>query len=1375
MSLPNPLAPIARTIDRIVRPGRWERRAWNGNGRAHVEVRGVHREGRHRLAEAVETELARLQGVNWAEVNAITGRVVVAFDGDAVDLDDLVEVVEAVEEAHDVHTERFPQDRPEHPADAEPLQRNLLALGADLVGLGVAAFGQILRATPFPGEIAGVVSLADSQPRVRSLLDRTFGHPTTEATLALASAMAQALSGGPLGLVVDAAHRANLVGEVQARRAVWARREPELSRRHADRLPALEPKERPGPLPAGPIESYSDRASLASLGAFGVALAATRDPRRAANALLAGIPKAARQGREAFASQLGRDLAARGVVAMDSAVLRRLDRVDTVVIDAAAVRAEHAASGSRLDPLAGALAERVRSAGLALVVAGGRSDVRATLGAERVVAGGARLATSIRALQADGHGVLLVSAHGHAALAAADCGVGILGADHPPAAADLLCGPGLEQACFIVEATAVAREVSRRAALLALAGSAVGGAWATVGTGRGATQRALIPVNVSALAAQAGGVWSAVALGRQPAAVSADIADWHAVQPAAVLAGLSSTAAGLSSSEAARRRGPKVAVSSGPVRLARAVTGELVNPLTPLLGLGAALSAAVGSAADAALVGGVVVANAAISGAQRVMTQRSLERLFSLSATTASARRDGTLVSLPATDLVVGDVVEVSAGDVVPADCRVLDTGGVEVDESALTGESVPVRKAAAPVEAEAVAERASMLYEGTTVVSGAAVAVVVATGTATEVGRSLAGAAEPPPSGVEARLARLTALTVPVTVAAGAAVAGMGLLQRRGARDAIGAGTSLMVAAVPEGLPLLSTVAQQAAARRLSAHGALVRNPRTIEALGRVDVLCFDKTGTLTQGRIGLARVSDGTSDESLESLGAPRRAVLAAALRASPAGRDESDLVHPTDRAVVDGARAAGVRATDGLGSWQPVTELAFESGRGFHAVLGRTPSGPRMAVKGAPEVVLARVGGWRSGEERRPLDRRTRHRLETEAERLAAEGLRVLAVAEGAVDLTDAEMGPGLGETHLEGLDVVGFVALADRVRPTAAAAVDRLRRAGVQISMVTGDHRVTAAAIASELGILDGGRVLTGPELDRLDDAALAAALADSTVFARITPTQKVRIVEAYQRAGRVVAMTGDGANDAAAIRLADAGVALGRRCTPSAREAADLVVTEDRIETIVAAIVEGRAMWTSVRDALAILVGGNLGEVGFTLVAAAATGASPLSARQLLLVNLFTDLVPAMAIAIRPPAHVDPEVLLHEGPDASLGGALARDIALRAVATAGGATGAWLVARGTGRARRARTVALVALVGTQLGQTAVVGGASPLALGATAASAAALVAVVQTPGLSQFFGCAPLDPVGWGIALGAAGAATGAAVAIPRIGSLFKRP
>ena len=392
---------------------------------------------------------------------------------------------------------------------------------------------------------------------------------------------------------------------------------------------------------------------------------------------------------------------------------------------------------------------------------------------------------------------------------------------------------------------------------------------------------------------------------------------------------------------------------------------------------------------DAGLVAGVMGVNAIIGGVQRVRAELSIERLVEVSSALVAVRRGGAPVALDREELVPGDLIELTAGEVVPADCRVLEAEACEVDESVLTGESLPVTKQAASVPGGSLADRLCMLYEGTTVSNGRALAVVVAVGRETEVGRSLADAPEPPPSGVEARLSKLTAITVPATMASGLVVGGLTLLRGHSPRQAVTSGVSLMVAAVPEGLPLVASVAQLAAARRLSERGALVRNPRTIEALGRVDTLCFDKTGTLTVGAISLQRVSDGVRDEGIGELGLRSRAVLAAALRASPDPNsdDAADLPHATDRAVLAGAHVTGVLPDEGLDGWDVLGQLAFDPARGFHAVIGKSPSGARVSVKGAPEVILPRCTSWHSPEGRVPLDTAVRRNLDVEVERLAS----------------------------------------------------------------------------------------------------------------------------------------------------------------------------------------------------------------------------------------------------------------------------------------------------------------------------------------------------------------------------------------------------
>jgi cation-transporting P-type ATPase I len=570
-------------------------------------------------------------------------------------------------------------------------------------------------------------------------------------------------------------------------------------------------------------------------------------------------------------------------------------------------------------------------------------------------------------------------------------------------------------------------------------------------------------------------------------------------------------------------------------------------------------------------------------------------------------------------------------------------------------------------------------------------------------------------------------------------------------------------VAAVPEGLPILATVAQLAAARRLSARGALVRNPRTIEALGRVNVLCVDKTGTLTEGRIRLRQIADLVHSEPVEALTEARRDVLAIALRASPQDNGQG-LSHATDRAVVAGAAEAEVTLTVNGQPWERVADLPFEPARGFHAAVHSTGTASVLSVKGAPEVVLPRCTTGRMPGGTTPLSEEDREQLSARVEHLARQGFRLLLVAERSW-----EQGASLRESDVVDLELRGLLALTDPVRSTAAQALAEIQRAGVAVSMITGDHPSTAWAVASELEMLNGGQVVTGSQLDQMNDDELDAKLPDIAVYARVTPAHKVRIVKALQRTGRIVAMTGDGANDAPAIRLADVGVAVGGAgAIPAARFAADVIIADDRVETLIDAVVEGRAMWASVRDALSILLGGNLGEICYGVVGSLLSHRPVMNARQLLLVNLLTDMAPATVIALRPPRNTSPETLLREGPEASLGSALNREVWVRAITTASGASGAWLAARVTGRRARARTVGLVTLVGTQLGQTMAAGGHSPLVLATGAASFAALTVIVQTPGASQFFGCTPLGPVSWGIAGTSASLATAASVIVSHL-------
>jgi cation-transporting ATPase I len=573
-----------------------------------------------------------------------------------------------------------------------------------------------------------------------------------------------------------------------------------------------------------------------------------------------------------------------------------------------------------------------------------------------------------------------------------------------------------------------------------------------------------------------------------------------------------------------------------------------------------------------------------------------------------------------------------------------------------------------------------------------------------------------------------------------------------------VSSAVALAVAAIPEGLPFVATAAELSASKRLARHNILVRNRRAMEALGRVDVICFDKTGTLTEGRIRLTTVSDGTGHRPLELAGSGDRRIIAAAMRASPPRNGDDTMPHPTDQAVVEGAEGAGVHVGDGVIDWRMVRELPFEPGRGFHAVLSRAATGQMISVKGAPEVVLPRCLAWHRDAVSRPLTDADRAEIEAEIDRLAEQGLRVLAVAERT-----ASDNRQLDEERVERLEFLGLLGLADRTRPSAAEAVRRLHAAGIRVVMLTGDHPSTAAAIGAELGLIDGGTVVTGPDLDDADEYGQDALVTKASVLARVSPAHKVAVVQALRRAGHVVAVTGDGANDAPAIRLADVGIAMGDQGTAAARQASDMIVVDGRIETIADAVIAGRAMWTSVRDAVALLLGGNLGEVLFTVGSSVLSATPPLTTRQILFVNLMTDLLPALTVASRTPRHVSLESLAREGPELSLGTGLSQEITQRAIATALATTGGWLAARFTGTAARASSVAVGSLVASQLAQTLVASHGDPVVVAAVGASTAALIATVQTPGLSHLFGSRPLGPVGWSIVAGAAvaGAAIGA--------------
>jgi len=1295
-------------------------RSWHTPGRLHAGCQappaGTADEAA--FAAAVAELFAGRPGVNWARWNSGTRRVVI--DGPAADSEAAALLAELNRLEAELEGIALAEGR-DHPADLEPVLRSLVEIVAQLAGLGL---GLGLQGRPDQRrlgiDLAAALRLLETLPPLRESLDRRVGAGSAELLLRLAGSLDAALLRGVAGPLVDLLEGGLRLRSRLQHRQRWSQCEAAWNSRPHDHPASLaDPGPRPAPLPGGPIERYSEKASLLALAAFGWGVASLRRLEGPAAALLAGLPRPALLARQVFSLELGRRLEALGALLLDPAALERLDRLDTVVLDATLAAA----------PWHGDLEAVVRQSGLALEQPS--TDTALAL---------------VRTRQARGHGVLMLSLGPSPALAAADLAVGLVQPGHtPPWQAHLIAPASPSVAWLLLPACAAARRCSERGVQASLLDVVVGLALALDGlssvTSAGVNQAA----NLLSLVAMA----QAVQLARTLKAATPPpppALPWHSLEATEVLQLLGSSAEGLAPSPPAASGRPP---SQGrrPPGLGDLLLDELDTPLTPVLGTGAVLSGLVGAPVDGALILGVLGLNALIGARQRQGVERRLAQLLQRQAAAVWVRRQGELERGRDLDLRPGDVVVLEAGEVVPADCRLLQAHGLQVDEAVLSGEPFPVAKDSRPCPGVEQADRRCMLYQGSTVVAGQASAVVVAVGEACESRLALAAAQEATsPDGVEARLAGLTASTTPVAMLGGGLLLLQALLRGRDPRTALSEAVALTVAAVPEGLPLLANLAQAAAADRLAQRGVLVRNPRVLEALGRVSVLCLDKTGTLTSGRIQLRQVWAVGQLWGLEQLPPAGERVLRLALRATPRPEPGRPLAHPTDRALREGAAQAGLD-DDG---WQVLHTLAFEPERGYHACSGQPAGEPQRAslcVKGAPDVVLAAC----------PEAPAT---AQAAAERLAAGGLRVLAVAERPLAVSEMGNEAGsegrsparLSHRQVRELRFAGFVVLADPIRPTARAAVHDLRRAGIAVKLITGDHPATALAIATDLGLtapLEAGTVpdatasvLTGADLESLSDPELAAALAGTVVCARVTPLQKLRLVKQLQAAGETVAMGGDGANDAAAIRLAQVGIALGERATDAARLAADLVVTDGSVEALGQAVLEGRSLWRAVRDAAGLLVGGNLGEIGFTVLSALLAGGTSLNTRQLLLANLLTDVAPALTIAARPPRPGAAAQLIREGPEASLGSQLEREILRRGAATA---LAAWL-AQGLARSRgsqAADTVGLATLIGTQLAQMASSGAGDRSTVLAALGSTGALLALVQTPGLAALAGCRPL--------------------------------
>mgnify|MGYP000863942170 CR=1 FL=1 len=717
---------------------------------------------------------------------------------------------------------------------------------------------------------------------------------------------------------------------------------------------------------------------------------------------------------------------------------------------------------------------------------------------------------------------------------------------------------------------------------------------------------------------------------------------------------------GLSSAEVAHRLatfGPNRLAEKPSTPLWRRFIDQFKSVLILLLAIGAVAAAAVGDVKDAIVIASVLVINAILGTVQEARAENSLDALKAMLSATARVRRDGSLHDIDATELVPGDVISLEAGDRVPADARILASYDGEADESSLTGESMAVdKREAAIAKAEVpLGDRNNMIWMNTTITRGRVEAVVTATAMDTEMGRiaELLNTADQ----TETPLARqLDGLGKRLAVVAGFAMVlylVVGMSRGETLEEIIGSAIGLAIAAVPEGLPAVVTVTLALGVSQVAKHNAIVKNLASVETLGSTSVICSDKTGTLTMNRMSAVELqsagqrheitTDGDSvDIDAASFDEPRiRDLLELAVLSSDAivtlGEGARDVGDPTEVGIVRLAAQVGIDAETLRRDRPRVAEVPFDSGRKYMvAVIDEgDPDNVRFAIKGAIDRLIGRCSAMRDGDRTVPLGEEQRDLVSAAVDAAARQGRRVLAVC---TTTAPRSVIAGANQERLvelsRELELVGLVGLADPPRPEAADAIARAQRAGISLKMITGDHPTTATAIAQEIGIV--GDTVSGTELDGWSDEHLTERVEDIGVFARVSPEHKLRIVRSLQARGNVTAMTGDGVNDAPSLKQADVGVAMGITGTEVSKEAADVVLADDQLGSIVAAVGQGRAIYDNIVTFVRFQVATNIGAI-LTLVGSQLIGLpKPFAAIQLLWINIIMDGPPAMALGTDKP-------------------------------------------------------------------------------------------------------------------------------------------
>ena len=716
------------------------------------------------------------------------------------------------------------------------------------------------------------------------------------------------------------------------------------------------------------------------------------------------------------------------------------------------------------------------------------------------------------------------------------------------------------------------------------------------------------------------------------------MSSWHSKPLPRLLEELDARPGGLSQHQAEerlRRTGPNELEPPPQAGLLRRLLEQMRDPMILVLLGAAGLSLAASGGKewlDAAIILVIVAVNSVISIFQEDRAQHALEELRRLSAPQATVLRGGRPVKLPAAQLVPGDVILLEAGDLVPADARILECSRIQADESAMTGESIPVEKAPAEALAEGapLGDWTNMVISGTLITAGRGTALVCATGMDTQMGH-IAGLLlgdEGTDTPLQQKMGEISRTLSFLCLSVCAVMFGVGLIQGKRMLDMFLTAVSLAVAAIPEGLPAIVTIVLALGVGRMAARGAIVKKLPAVETLGCAGVICSDKTGTLTQNRMTVQEVW-------IPAGGRRRDALLAGALcndarlewrAGAPAAQGD-----PTEGALIVAAAREGLDRNKLDEQWPRQEELPFDSGRKLMSTIHPRPEGGfRVFVKGAPDVLLERCAAGPQG----VLTPRQREGILRANEEMAGRALRVLGVAYKDLAMLPRELNSAALE---QGLTFVGLIGMIDPPRPEVRTAVEQCYAAGIKPVMITGDHKLTAVAIARELNIYrPGDLALTGEDLDFLPQEVLEQEVEKFSVYARVSPEHKMRIVKAWQARGKVVAMTGDGVNDAPALKVADIGCAMGVTGTDVAKGAADMILTDDNFATIVSAVEQGRGIYANIKKAIHYLLSCNIGEI-LTIFCATVFHfhQMPLVPVQLLWLNLVTDSLPALALGVEP--------------------------------------------------------------------------------------------------------------------------------------------